>query len=534
MYTSFTFSKVLAMFTIALVLVVGVYSTFAYKDYRYGDVHLVYALSNFVKKQSLYLVYATRQASNSLYAGAFTAFNSSADYDSRQARAIPVLVYHGLNENDNSISPDQFARQLEALHDAGWRTVTLDQFKAFIRDGKALPERSFLLTFDDGAKDSYYPADPALQVFGYNAVNFILPKYSVGGGTHYYLSSGEIEAMLNSGRWEIGSHGQDSHEFIPTNSDGEMGAKLANRAWLPEENRFESGPEFAARITNDLISSRDNLEEEFDVTVDTFAFPFGEFGQLSKDYADAISNNIENIARGVYDMAFYQTWDGEGFSYNYPDEDSDMFMIKRIEPRPGVTPEQLVRKLENGLPKGLPYQDDFSSDKGWFNTWGSIGIADGLMTLRGINTETGAAAVLDGTKDWENYKIRMTLESVSGSGFVVLARFQGNENFAGCNFGDGFIHAEETLDGERQVIKGTRLPTIAVPEGVFTVEVSVEGRTMRCTLNDVSVETQFLDESLDTGGVGIKIWDREPGTAYVKVHEVIVESIIDNPENQEE
>jgi peptidoglycan/xylan/chitin deacetylase (PgdA/CDA1 family) len=38
---------------------------------------------------------------------------------------------------------------------------------------KILPKKSFLLTFDDGRKDSFYPVDPVLKKLNYNAVILI-------------------------------------------------------------------------------------------------------------------------------------------------------------------------------------------------------------------------------------------------------------------------------------------------------------------------------------------------------------------------
>src|SRR3989344_1842566 len=526
MYATFDYKKITTVAVITLLLAGSVYGTFGYKESRFGSVSLTDALGNWAGQQVLYLSYALKRGGSNLFASAFSSLDGTAEtYSSRTARALPVLVYHSIGqEGEYSISEDQFAAQMEALYDAGWRTITLGQFEAFMNQGQPLPERSFLLTFDDGAKESYYPVDPVLSVLGYNAVSFILPKYSIGGGTHYYLSSGEIEAMLESGRWEIGSHGQDSHEFAALDETGVQGAKLANRIWLNEEGRIETKEEFGNRVRNDLETSKHNLKNEFNSEIEFFAFPFGEFGQLSHDFTEAVRNDIEDITRSIYKMAFYQTWEGEGFSFNYPRSDKAAFMIKRVEPKPSTTPAELVQKLENGLPKDLPYSDDISVDKGWFSTWGKANLSDDVLKMKSKENETGVAAVLDGSGDWQNYRIQMTIQSNSNSGFVVLVRYQDNQNFAGCNFGNGFIHAEDTVDGNRRVINGVRDPAILIPtDQTLTVEAIVNGRNIECRLLDYTVGTEFLDEALTDGGVGIKVWDETVGVADLDVLQVSVE-----------
>lgn len=527
MYFTLEPRRIAVVASVVLVMVIGVAGTFSYKQTHYGDVNLTYALENVFKQQRLYFLYALRDSGRNLTASVSSVFGTETEAQSKDANAIPVLLYHGLNDSGGySVPAGVFAEQMEALYEAGWQTITLDQFEGFINRGEPLPERSFLLTFDDGAKDSYYPADPVLKVLDYHAVSFILPKYSIGGGTHYYLSSGEIRTMLDSGRWEIGSHGNDSHEFVTIAEDGELGAKLANRAWLPSQNRLETVVEFKDRVTADLSSSKQNLEKEFDRDIWAFAFPFGEFGQLSQDHELAVSNDIDKIARLNYRLAFYQTWGGEGYSFNYPSHQDQAFMIKRIEPKPDTSPEALVQKLESGLPKNLPYSDTFTEDHGWFSIWGHANLQDESLVLKASDNQTGAAAVLDGSGHWENYRARFNLKSESGSGFVIFARYQDNQNYAGCNFGNDFMHAEETLDDKRSVIKGIRDASIIIPTGQdFNVEVEVTDRTLVCRMGDTVVSTTFLDQSLNHGGVGVKVWNEIADSADLTVLDVNIEPL---------
>ena len=72
------------------------------------------------------------------------------------ARSIPVLLYHGIiigDSNSTIKSPDginiplnEFEEQMFALKKAGYQTVSMEDFQAFMRGEKQLPEKSFLLT----------------------------------------------------------------------------------------------------------------------------------------------------------------------------------------------------------------------------------------------------------------------------------------------------------------------------------------------------------------------------------------------------
>ena len=528
-YLEATPKKLSFVASIGILLVLLIFGIFLFKDVHFGSERLPNAIERVVTQAFNEIWYRIRFES-SMFASVSLSFFSDEkawnEYTNRAAQALPVLLYHGMkkNEDDYAVSQEQFASHMKTLHDAGWRTVTLEEFEKFLRGKQTLPERSFLLTFDDGAKESYYPTDPILATLSMNAASFILPKYSNEQGTSYYLSSGEVETMLKSGRWEIGSHGQNSHDIVYIDADGEEGPYLANRIWLAKEERIETEDEYEERVTRDLASSKALLEQRFKVPITTFAFPFGEFGHLSTNHPEA-DVVVHQSAQNIYDMSFYQTWEGEGYSFNYPTvPEGEMVFAKRIEPTPNTTAKELLKSLEYGLPKNLPFEDTFKEERGWFSVWGVYEHRDGILSLESAPEESGNAVVLNGTGHWENYRVRATINSPLGTGIFMWVRFADRENNAGCNFGNGFVHAEEMVENVRNVNAGNR-GDMTIPDGNFTVEARVEDRTLTCVLNDTyEVSTQFLDPSLSRGGIGFKAWQPKLGEAQFIVKSLTVET----------
>ena len=111
------------------------------------------------------------------------------------AKSIPIILYHGVMETPNgnnegaNVSIDTFREQMFALKQAGYNTITMEEFTRFMITGKKVPAKSFLLQFDDGRKDSYYPVEPILEALDYHAVMFAIAKYNIGKGSDFYLSS---------------------------------------------------------------------------------------------------------------------------------------------------------------------------------------------------------------------------------------------------------------------------------------------------------------------------------------------------------
>lgn len=135
-----------------------------------------------------------------------------------------VLLYHVIlprpsdadgEERGLFVHPDLFASQMEDLHQRGFRTVTLAQFRSAV-DGKRVSPKGFLLTFDDAYAHVGPTVTPVLHGFGFSAVMFApwqhLGGHNVWDRDHHNLARLEITSAarlkaMDSNGWEIASHG---------------------------------------------------------------------------------------------------------------------------------------------------------------------------------------------------------------------------------------------------------------------------------------------------------------------------------------
>ena len=123
----------------------------------------------------------------------------------------PVLMYHELKPtplNEFDTTPEAFASQLDWLKDNGYNTLSLEEFISYTQKGEAFPEKSVMITFDDGYCGIYDYAFPALKKRGMKATFFITAS-TVGGveGTKYpHITYAQLAEMANDGNMSIGSH----------------------------------------------------------------------------------------------------------------------------------------------------------------------------------------------------------------------------------------------------------------------------------------------------------------------------------------
>lgn len=175
------------------------------------------------------------------------------------AQALPVLMYHHVTPNDGlvTVSPATFRAQMAWLAQHDYRSIGCRDLERFL-EGEPLPDKSVLITFDDGYLDNYVYAHPVLEEFGLHGAIFLItgrigdksqprrhanmggdlpacPNHreanaliDAGRADDVMLRWSEIEAMQAAGTFEFHSHTHTHTRWDKTVADpGERRAALA-------------------------------------------------------------------------------------------------------------------------------------------------------------------------------------------------------------------------------------------------------------------------------------------------------------------
>lgn len=207
--------------------------------------------------------------------------------DETVSRDVPVLMWHNLAEEssgDMTISVDTFRAQIEALHEAGFKTVSLQQLYDYVHFGTELPEKPIVLTFDDGYFSNYEYAFPILQEYDMQATIFAI-GVSVGKDTYKdtdhamtpHFGADEAREMVDSGLISVQSHTFDMHQWPPF----EDGNAQVRETLLPFDG--EADADYEAAVEADFAESRELLESITGQPVNALAFPEGAYVTLTQD-----------------------------------------------------------------------------------------------------------------------------------------------------------------------------------------------------------------------------------------------------------
>jgi len=175
---------------------------------------------------------------------------------------LPILMYHRVQPNGSPatarwrVTPQAFEGQLRYLRDAGFYSVTLDDWYAAMIAKKPLLGRAILLTFDDGYLDFLDYAWPLLKRYGFSAIVFLIADEI--GHTNHWDSFYSEEASLLS--WQQIRKLQD--EGV------EFGSHSATHRHLTGLSVSE--------VVREGARSRAILQQGLSQTPKAFAYPYGD------------------------------------------------------------------------------------------------------------------------------------------------------------------------------------------------------------------------------------------------------------------
>jgi peptidoglycan/xylan/chitin deacetylase (PgdA/CDA1 family) len=150
-------------------------------------------------------------------------------------RDIPVLMYHNVLPDEEAtdaykVSVSEFARQMDELAAAGYRTVLPDDIYLASHGRRPLPRKPVVVTFDDGYLGVKDCAEPVLARHGFRAICYAVTARLGGEGdarasfdSGPLLSTNEAAAMAARGVVALGSHSR-THRPNPRSLAGEIPA----------------------------------------------------------------------------------------------------------------------------------------------------------------------------------------------------------------------------------------------------------------------------------------------------------------------
>lgn len=190
----------------------------------------------------------------------FTAFEKGG-LTPKGYQTVSVLSYHKFSKDKidlTTVSEKAFDDQMRFLKQHGFRVITMDEFFDFLEFKKQTPERSVLITIDDGWRSVYEIAFPILKKYEYPATFFIYTDFITQGSKT--LDWDLLKEMAKKGI-SIQCHTK-THRYL----DRRIGD--------------ETFKDYFEAIKKDLIESTRIIKQRVNSDVKYLAYPYGETNHL--------------------------------------------------------------------------------------------------------------------------------------------------------------------------------------------------------------------------------------------------------------
>ena len=195
-------------------------------------------------------------------------------------------MYHSISEhvgtekhNKWRVKPKDFEKQMNWFYKNNWKSFTISELVKL----DEIPEKSFVITFDDGYEDNFTNAFSVLQKYNFKATIYLVPNQTINHWEEKnttvlsnLLNEKQILEMQNSGLIEFGSHTL-SHVNLSIISD--------------------------EQLINELRESKKEVENITKKECEAFAYPYGKFDdKIVQAVKNAGYKNATVVKRGLFEQ----------------------------------------------------------------------------------------------------------------------------------------------------------------------------------------------------------------------------------------
>ena len=172
---------------------------------------------------------------------------------------VSILGYHdfteGVSKKEMVLNIGKFREQMQMIKDSGMPVIGIQDFIAWRRGKKSIPDQCVMITIDDGWKATHTLALPVLKEFDYPFTLFLYKNYVGIGGRS--LTYGQVKEIMAAGG-VIGSH------------------SVSHKSMLLKDGR--SDEEYDAWLDEEFKESYDFLVDNFGAhgtVLKVYAYPYG-------------------------------------------------------------------------------------------------------------------------------------------------------------------------------------------------------------------------------------------------------------------
>jgi len=221
-----------------------------------------------------------------------------------------VLSFHNIVQEKSAtseiddVTANNLINYFSWLKTNGYSIISVQDVLSAKKNGKRLPDKAVVLTFDDGYKSFYTYVFPLLKAFNYPATLAVVGSWLEvpDNGTVLYadkqiprskfLSLKELKEISSSGLVEIASHTYNLHHGILGNAQGNLLPALTTFEYDQKVGQYESEAHYLNRIRTDLAKNNEWLKKNTGISPRIIVWPYGRYSGVAQEMAKSLGMDI--------------------------------------------------------------------------------------------------------------------------------------------------------------------------------------------------------------------------------------------------
>src|SRR3989440_8760704 len=250
-----------------------------------------------------------------------------------------IFCYHRLVDKirypGTEITPAAFEAQMKELKDRGITVIPMQDLLAWKRGEKNIPPRCAVITFDDGYKSQYEVAWPIMKKYGYPFTMFIYTE-GVRGGS---LAGGG--AITWEQLADMRDNGIDIEAHSATHQDLREGHTImVSQPGAKRTKKKLTGAEYEQWVQNEIVGSKQLLEQRLGIKINCFAVPFGTY-----------NDHVKEIARNAGYEAMFTVY-GQPITYTSANDALGRYATEANKPKVFADALKMIGGSGAGAPAG--------------------------------------------------------------------------------------------------------------------------------------------------------------------------------------
>lgn len=383
-------------------------------------------------------------------------------------KGFVALAYFGVERigNQNVIGVNRLREHLQALKEIGYVTITQQDVLNYYQSGKSLPEKSLLLIFEDGRRDTAIFSQKVLEDLNFKATMLTYPEKFQKKDTKFLMPK-ELLELEKTTFWELGTNGFrlgfinvfDRYNNYLGELDPLKHARIAPylgrkyNHYLMDYIRDEYGvpkesyKKMKERITYDYEVLGDIYTKSIGYVPGMYILMHSNTGSFGNH--DQVSAVNEYSMKALFKMNFNR----EGFSFNQLN--SSLYDLTRMQPQAYWYTNHLLMRIKYDINQELEFvKGDLSKQKAWELLKGAVEFQEEKMILTSLPKDKGLLR-LKNSNDFEDMTLAVSLKGNKlGLQKLYLRADENLNRFLAISIFNNILYiTEKTNDSEKELFQ---------------------------------------------------------------------------------